>query len=739
MFARPVAKPKAKTVAPSKNTSPLHRATPFGHRHNDGGEYLHMLQQSIGNQAMLRLLRRQGLLENKHGDPGQDISPESVNAEGGSRGLAWDFSKIPPFPPKRMSGEFQSPSQFPALRLPGPIQAKLKVGAVNDPLEHEADRVADQVMRMPGPDVSFGTEPPQISRKCDACEEEEKLQMKEAGPQSAVGEAPGGVHEALSSPGQPLDAATRAYFEPRFGHDFSQVRVHADAQAAASARLVGARAYTVGRHIVFGDKQSGANRPLLAHELTHVVQQSRGSPRSSPPPDSRAPSTAAPHVELTTAVPLVARQPTPMYPPHASGHGGEQAMGFNQYRWEDGWACVRGPGGSGGHGVTAAGEDGLFYNVRTGILRIVDNKAFAGARNVGTATAIDPTENLLQNLDDMISAVEGIGSSADVPIRQDVLRLLRQTRAAVRNGNPIPGRVQLVVHNEWGRSADVTARLKRLGIGLVDSRTPVVPPAGADRPTLGLRTAPEVTPGSPPPAGGDVAETSFAGVLSETAAPKSPAATEIASGAGDVGSAALVAQASRLGAVARVAAALAIETLVFALIGLGLAYLEERSNRELIKRREHEGEARVQSALSESIDVIEAIQNSVQRPTVWVNTVFRVDLWETTYSGGASRRSTRSSTTQLWWASRSQRATSPTRDGRPRSRGTPPKRGSRGRQGSLTTTTRSPRRFHTTPIRWMRQVVPAAWSRTSATRCGRTCHPMSCRRSTTSTRRFCAR
>ena len=107
---------------------------------------------------MLRLFRRQGLIENKHGDPGQDIGPESVSAEGGSRGLAWDFSKIPPFPPERMSGEFQSPSQFPAPRLPGPpIQAKLKVGAIDDPLEHEADRVADQVMRMPAPGVSAET------------------------------------------------------------------------------------------------------------------------------------------------------------------------------------------------------------------------------------------------------------------------------------------------------------------------------------------------------------------------------------------------------------------------------------------------------------------------------------------------------------------------------------------------------------------------------------------------------
>jgi Domain of unknown function (DUF4157) len=62
-------------------------------------------------------------------------------------------------------------------------------------------------------------------------------------------EAPAAVHEVLAQSGQPLDSETRAYFESRFGFDFSQVRVHADAQAARSARMVGAQAYTVGSHI----------------------------------------------------------------------------------------------------------------------------------------------------------------------------------------------------------------------------------------------------------------------------------------------------------------------------------------------------------------------------------------------------------------------------------------------------------------------------------------------------------
>jgi len=83
------------------------------------------------------------------------------------------------------------------------------------------------------------------------------------------------VREVLKSPGQPLDLATRTFMESRFGHDFGRVRVHTDAKAAESAGAVNALAYTVGRDIVFGPQsRPGTNRQLLAHELTHVVQQS---------------------------------------------------------------------------------------------------------------------------------------------------------------------------------------------------------------------------------------------------------------------------------------------------------------------------------------------------------------------------------------------------------------------------------------------------------------------------------
>ncbi|HEX8489434.1 MAG TPA: DUF4157 domain-containing protein [Chthoniobacterales bacterium] len=85
------------------------------------------------------------------------------------------------------------------------------------------------------------------------------------------------VHEVLRSSGEPLDAATRAFMEPRFAHDFTRVRVHTNKKAAQSAAAVNAEAYTVGRHIVFGENRlssaTPAGRGLLAHELAHTVQQ----------------------------------------------------------------------------------------------------------------------------------------------------------------------------------------------------------------------------------------------------------------------------------------------------------------------------------------------------------------------------------------------------------------------------------------------------------------------------------
>ena len=106
------------------------------------------------------------------------------------------------------------------------------------------------------------------------------LARKKASDQ-AMGEVPPIVYDVLRSPGQPLDIDTRSFFEPRFGQDFSSVRVHTDSQAAQSASAVNALAYTVGSDLVFAsgqfDPRSKSGRQLLAHELTHVVQQSQSA------------------------------------------------------------------------------------------------------------------------------------------------------------------------------------------------------------------------------------------------------------------------------------------------------------------------------------------------------------------------------------------------------------------------------------------------------------------------------
>lgn len=193
------------------------------------------------------------------------------------------------------------------------VQRKLAVGAVDDPLEHEADRVAEQVMRIPDPaakasltasDTRFGhlaghptmsESAPAVQRKCSCggsceqckAEEERMLQRKPAAPQisraassSSATEttAPPIVHEVLSSPGQPLDGVVRQSMESRFRRDFSGVRVHTDAKAAESAATVQARAYTAGHNIVLGRHETVNDLPVLAHELAHVVQQTGTTP-----------------------------------------------------------------------------------------------------------------------------------------------------------------------------------------------------------------------------------------------------------------------------------------------------------------------------------------------------------------------------------------------------------------------------------------------------------------------------
>jgi hypothetical protein len=167
------------------------------------------------------------------------------------------------FPPDRANRR----QSFSAL--PRASQEKLAVGPVDDPLEQEADRTADQVMRMQARAA--------MPARQATYEGDESLQVKTTGTPGSRYEATTIVQEALRSPGRSLDPSTRALMEPRFGRDFGHVRVHVDAAAARLAKDIQASAFTAGRDIVFAAgrfaPQSLESQHLLAHELTHVVQQ----------------------------------------------------------------------------------------------------------------------------------------------------------------------------------------------------------------------------------------------------------------------------------------------------------------------------------------------------------------------------------------------------------------------------------------------------------------------------------
>ena len=148
------------------------------------------------------------------------------------------------------------------------LQTKLAIGASNDPLELEADRVADQVLSAPAEPTASGA-PPLVQRL--------------AGHSAATTcIAPASVDHVLAASGRPLEPVLRRDFEQRLGHDFSQVRVHIGEAAEQSARDVSAHAYTVGQSIVFGAGQfvpsSHKGRRLIAHELVHTIQQGTGAP-----------------------------------------------------------------------------------------------------------------------------------------------------------------------------------------------------------------------------------------------------------------------------------------------------------------------------------------------------------------------------------------------------------------------------------------------------------------------------
>lgn len=244
-------KPVSSSLARSNIAKPglNHREHPILH-----------LQRAIGNQAVQRMLQT-------HAE-----EPEARSTATASSRFEHDFSPIP-------------------IHLPvaGAIQTKLGITKPGGEYEQEADRVAQQVMRMPEPRLQRTCA---CGGECPKCQTEKlaqgpaRLQTKHVGSgdlgQTAV---PPSVHEVLRSPGQSLDPEVRAFMEPRFSHDFSRVRVHSGTADEQSARDVSAHAYTVGHDIVFGAGQFAPRTPdgrrLIAHELAHVVQQTGGENRAA--------------------------------------------------------------------------------------------------------------------------------------------------------------------------------------------------------------------------------------------------------------------------------------------------------------------------------------------------------------------------------------------------------------------------------------------------------------------------
>nr|MBX2826908.1 DUF4157 domain-containing protein [Flavobacteriaceae bacterium] len=170
------------------------------------------------------------------------------------------------------------------------LQKKLTIVSTNDAYEVEADRVADQVVGMSDGQINSGSQGSLVQRKCAACEEE-GVQKKSIGDSitplvqrrgeaSGQGETSQALTQQINSSkgsGNKMDKGTQSFMESRFGADFSQVRVHTGSEAVQMSKDLNAKAFTVGNDVYFNQGQYNPNssegKHLLAHELTHTLQQ----------------------------------------------------------------------------------------------------------------------------------------------------------------------------------------------------------------------------------------------------------------------------------------------------------------------------------------------------------------------------------------------------------------------------------------------------------------------------------
>lgn len=210
--------------------------------------------------------------------PGRRRAEENVKPEK----LAQQEGRVPAVPESVVSpSACACGGGCPRCNNKPPVHTTLRASEPNDSYEQEADRVAEQVMRMPESRVVNGGHDSSAFPGNSPHQAPKTLQFKHV--DTKTGSAGGiSANNVLQSPGQPLDSGTRGFMESRFGHDFGLVRVHADEQADAAARSQSALAFTLGNNVVFRAghyaPHSSVGRRLLAHELTHVVQQ-QGKPR----------------------------------------------------------------------------------------------------------------------------------------------------------------------------------------------------------------------------------------------------------------------------------------------------------------------------------------------------------------------------------------------------------------------------------------------------------------------------
>ncbi len=187
----------------------------------------------------------------------------------------------------------------------GIIRAKLAISNPDDPEEREAEQVAHTIMRAHAGFPASHCSCAAGEEMCEECQQRSQgtMQRHASAPETPT-RVPQIVHNVLGSSGQPLDAVTRTFFEPRFGHDFSGVRIHTGPRATASAHSINALAYTVGSDIVFGagqfSPQTAQGQRLLAHELTHVLQQR--SARAATIRRQSGPDSGEPQMQETFAV-----------------------------------------------------------------------------------------------------------------------------------------------------------------------------------------------------------------------------------------------------------------------------------------------------------------------------------------------------------------------------------------------------------------------------------------------------